>query len=148
MAGYKRGEKYTATLANKVTIQVVKSNIYGEKTDAIVTLANSGLLFADLNEDGGGEKVVTESRAWVKEHGPVPTGMCAFTSGGKLRSKYMIHAVGPVWSQSKGPEFNCALLATTIVSVLETAEQLACKSISLSILASGFPTNLYSETLY
>jgi len=34
---------------------------------------------------------------YVKTHGAIPTGQVALTGPGKLRCKYIIHAVGPVW---------------------------------------------------
>ena len=49
----------------------------------------------------GGDKLDKESWEWVKEHGPVETGTCGYTSGGKMKCKYVIHAVGPVWHGGK-----------------------------------------------
>lgn len=42
----------------------------------------------------GGSEIQRESNDIVKERGAIPTGSTAVTSAGKLRSKYVIHAVG------------------------------------------------------
>ena len=39
------------------------------------------------------------SDQWTNKHGNVPTGSAAWTLPGKMKNcKYIIHAVGPVWS--------------------------------------------------
>jgi O-acetyl-ADP-ribose deacetylase (regulator of RNase III) len=44
-------------------------------------------------------KVQELSDAWVKKHGIVETGSAAWTLPGKMKNcKFIIHAVGPVWS--------------------------------------------------
>ncbi len=45
----------------------------------------------------GGFLVQKESDEWIREHGTIDTGDVAVTSGGNLRCKYIIHAVGPIW---------------------------------------------------
>ena len=46
----------------------------------------------------GGKDIDKESKAYVKKHGPVLTGTCGHTGPGKLKCRYVIHAVGPMWS--------------------------------------------------
>ena len=44
------------------------------------------------------------------------------TSGGKMNCKYVIHAVGPVYS-SHSKQDNIKLLASCVANTLEMAEQ-------------------------
>jgi len=81
----------------------------------------------------------------VKTHGVVHTGHCAHTSGGSLNCKYVIHAVGPIWSTLRSVHTNVELLHQAVLNALKTAEQLKCQSIALPAVSSeiyGFPTPL------
>lgn len=49
----------------------------------------------------GGQVIQEESREWVRKHGPVPVGGVAVTSAGRLKAKYVIHAVGPAVESSR-----------------------------------------------
>ena len=86
----------------------MKTDITNESTTAITNAANSHLMHgggvAGAISRKGGPSIQKESSAYVKKYGPVPTGECAQTSAGKLLCKYVIHAVGPMWSNkiSKG----------------------------------------------
>jgi O-acetyl-ADP-ribose deacetylase (regulator of RNase III) len=42
----------------------------------------------------GGPAIQAESNAWVRQHGPVTHAHPAYTSGGNMPCKYVIHAVG------------------------------------------------------
>ena len=68
----------------------------------------------------GGPAIQDESNAWVRAHGPVSHSHPAWTSGGKLPAKYVIHAVGPVWGEG-GEE---AKLRRAVGSALARAEEL------------------------
>jgi len=66
---------------------------------------------------------------------PCPTGQARLTPGFLLPSKYVIHAVGPVWSGgTRGEE---ALLASAYRTSLELAESHNCQSIALPALSTG-----------
>ena len=47
----------------------------------------------------GGSQIERESDAIIKQRGgkPIPTGEVCLTSAGNLMSKFVIHAVGPIW---------------------------------------------------
>lgn len=72
--------------------------------------------------------------------GGCPTGEARITSGGNLKAKYVIHAVGPVYSGGKRGE--AALLASAYRNSLTLASQHGIKSLafpSLSTGAYGYP---------
>jgi O-acetyl-ADP-ribose deacetylase (regulator of RNase III) len=64
-----------------------------------------------------------------------PTGSAVITSGGKLDVKYVIHAVGPVWSGGRRGEE--ADLASAYRTSLELAAAHDCRSVALPALSSG-----------
>src|SRR5512139_1733154 len=80
---------------NNVMIKIMKGDITESSVDAIVNAANSHLRHgggvAGAISRKGGPVVQEESNAI----GYVPVGECAMTSGGELRARYVIHAVGP-----------------------------------------------------
>ena len=83
------------------TIQIVQGDITIENVDAIVNAANEhlqhggGVAWAISKK--GGPTIQKESDEWIRQHGLVPHSHPAWTSGGLLPAKYVIHAVGPVW---------------------------------------------------
>ena len=82
------------------TIQIAQGDITIEAVDAIVNAANEhlqhggGVAWAISKK--GGPAIQKESDDWIQQHGLVPHAHPAWTSGGLLPAKYMIHAVGPV----------------------------------------------------
>lgn len=118
-------------------LQLIRGDITIEQVDAIVNAANSGLAHyggvAGKISRAGGPVVQQESDVWVREHGPVPHDRPAYTSAGKLPSRYVIHAVGPVWGS--GDEDR--KLASAVTGALEVADQLKLSSIALPAISTG-----------
>ncbi len=125
------------TLSGGQILQIVSGDITAETSDAIVNAANEylqhggGVAGAILRR--GGATIQQESDAWVRKHGRVSHAHPAWTSGGKLPAKYVIHAVGPVWGE--GDEDG--KLADAIRGSLQTADQLGLSSISLPAISTG-----------
>jgi O-acetyl-ADP-ribose deacetylase (regulator of RNase III) len=119
------------------TIQIVQGDITAETTDAIVNAANEylqhGAGVAGAIVRRGGPVIQQESNEWVRKNGPVSHSRPAWTSGGKLAAKYVIHAVGPVWWS--GDED--AKLAAAVRGSLEVAETLKLSSISFPAISTG-----------
>jgi len=109
------------------TLQLVQGDLTAETTDAIVNAANSHI------QHGGGPAIQQQSDEWVRAHGTVTHERPAWTSGGRLPVKYVIHAVGPVWGDGNED----AKLASAIEGALATAEELGCESISMPALSTG-----------
>src|SRR6185503_18264920 len=89
------------TIPTGQTIQIVQGDITIEEVDAIVNAANEYLQHgggvARTISRQGGPTIQKESEAWIQEHGRVSHTQPAWTSGGRLPAKYVIHAVGPIW---------------------------------------------------
>ncbi len=124
-------------ISSETNLEILLGDITLEKVDAIVNAANSHLAHgggvAAAIARAGGSTIQMESDSWVKEHGPVSHNKPAFTSGGKLPCKYVIHAVGPVWGE--GDEDR--KLAESIVGSLDLAEHLKLFSISFPAISTG-----------
>lgn len=78
-------------------IEIVRTDITTLEVDAIVNAANSALSGGG-GVDGAihraaGPELVAVSRAL----GPIPAGEAVLTPGFRLHTRFVIHAVGPVW---------------------------------------------------
>lgn len=118
-------------------IQIVQGDITSEAVDAIVNAANEhlqhggGVAWAISKK--GGPAIQKESDAWIREHGPVSHAQPAWTSGGLLPAKYVIHAVGPVWGDGDEDK----KLTDTVTGALRLADELKCSSIALPAISTG-----------
>ncbi|MFB3924800.1 MAG: O-acetyl-ADP-ribose deacetylase [Syntrophales bacterium] len=120
---------------NGSIISIIEGDITHEETDAVVNAANSGLRGGG-GVDGaihraGGPAIMEECR----KIGSCPTGKAVITTGGNLKAKYVIHAVGPVYRDgSRGePE----LLKSAYLESLRIASQKGLKSLSFPAISTG-----------
>jgi len=120
-------------------IEIVTGDITDEEVDAIVNAANSHLAHgggvAAAIVRAGGYEIQRESDEYVRKHGPVPTGEAAVTGAGKLKARYVIHAVGPVWRG--GNEGEEKLLRKAVQSALMRAHELKLRSVSMPAISMG-----------
>lgn len=123
---------------NQTTLELVEGDITEMDTDAIVNAANERLAHgggvAGVISRKGGPAIQRESDAWVRQHGPVRTGTAAITSGGKLKARHVIHAVGPVYD---GTPRSADLLASAVRAALSMADEHGLKSIALPAISTG-----------
>jgi O-acetyl-ADP-ribose deacetylase len=120
------------------SLQIVQGDITTEEVDAIVNAANEQLAHgggvAWAISKKGGTAIQEESDEWIRQHGPVSHAHPAWTSGGHLPAKYVIHAVGPVWGETSDDDKN---LSDAITGSLQVADELKCKSISMPAISTG-----------
>ncbi|MCR4676943.1 MAG: O-acetyl-ADP-ribose deacetylase [Sphaerochaetaceae bacterium] len=115
-------------------IHIVRDSVVWQDTDAIVNAANSSLL------GGGGVDGAIHAAAGpllVKECatlGGCKTGEAKITKGYKLKAKYVIHTVGPVYS---GTDRDRTLLSSCYTNCLNLALENGCKSISFCCISTG-----------
>ena len=121
------------------SLQIVQGDITIEEVDAIVNAANEQLAHgggvAWAISKKGGPKIQAESDAWVRKHGQVSHAHPAWTSGGTLPAKYVIHAVGPVWINGRDDENQ--KLQAAVTGSLQVADELKCASISMPAISTG-----------
>ena len=125
---------------NSSTLELLEGDITVQDTEAIINAANSGL-HGGGGVDGaihraGGPEIMEECR----KIGGCPTGEARITSGGRLKAKYVIHAVGPIYSGGRRGE--AELLASAYRNSLKLASAHGIRSLafpSLSTGAYGYP---------
>ncbi len=120
---------------NKSKIVLVQGDITTESTQAIVNAANTRLMGGG-GVDGaihaaGGPAIMEECR----KIGGCPTGEAVITTGGRLKAKYVIHTVGPIYRGGTHGEEK--LLASAYRRSLEVASEKGIKTISFPSISTG-----------
>ena len=133
----------TETKIGKTILRLVIGDIAEQDTDAVVTAAhwrlNKGSGTDGSIHTKGGPKIYEECR----KIGGCPIGDAVITTGGNLKARHVIHAVGPVWRG--GDEEEAKLLASAYRRSLEVAVQNNLRSISFPSISTGafaYPVNL------
>src|SRR5580658_8193041 len=127
----------------KTRLRLVTGDIAEQDTDAVVTAAhwrlNKGTGTDGTIHSKGGPKVYEECR----KIGGCPIGDAVITTGGNLKARYVIHAVGPVWRG--GDEDEPKLLASAYRRILHVAVENNLRSISFPSISTGafaYPINV------
>jgi O-acetyl-ADP-ribose deacetylase (regulator of RNase III) len=134
------------TMIGNSIIRLTSADLTERDVDAIVNAANSRL------QHGGGVAgaIVRKGGRIIQEEsdaiGFVPVGGAAVTSGGKLRARHIIHAVGP--RMGEGDEDR--KLKSAIASVLKLAAEKGFASIAVPAISAGifgFPRDRCAKIL-
>ena len=116
--------------------QILHNDITNMETDAIVNAANSKLL-----EGGGvcGEIFSKAGRDELQKEctllAPCAVGHAVITKGYNLKSKYIIHAVGPIYKDGNSNEET--YLKSAYKNSLKLAKDYNLKSIAFPLISSG-----------
>ena len=134
------------TRINHTILRLVAADLTERDVDAIVNAANSHL------QHGGGVAgaIVRKGGQVIQDEsdriGYVPVGGAAITGAGRLKARFVIHAVGP--RMGEGDED--AKLRKAITSVLALATDKGLKSISVPAISAGifgFPKDRCAQIL-
>jgi O-acetyl-ADP-ribose deacetylase (regulator of RNase III) len=121
------------TTIHQTALTLVDGDITEQTTEAIVNPANSGLILgggvAGAIRRKGGPKIQEE----CDKIGGTPVGAAVITTGGNLKAKHVIHAVGP--QMGEGDEDRKLHDAT--VNSLKVADQNKLKSIAFPAISTG-----------
>jgi O-acetyl-ADP-ribose deacetylase (regulator of RNase III) len=128
-------------VVGKSRIILVQGDITKMDVDAVVNAANSTLMGGG-GVDGaihraGGPAILEECVALRAAKWPegLPTGEAVMTTGGKLKAKFVIHTVGPVWRDGRHGEPK--LLAEAYRNCLDLAASKGLKSIAFPAISTG-----------
>lgn len=116
-------------------IEFIVGDITEQDTEAIVNAANSRLAGGG-GVDGaihrcGGPEIMADLKAKYKN---CSTGSAVITTGGKLKTKFVIHAVGPVYSNGSD---DARLLASAYRSSLELCSKHQIKTVAFPSISTG-----------
>src|SRR5574342_950862 len=119
---------------DKSVLELVEGDITKQDTVAIVNAANERLLGGG-GVDGaihraGGPQILEE----CKKIGGCPTGEARITMGGRLKAKWVIHTVGPVYRDGKHGE--AELLANAHRNSLALAAQKGIKTVAFPSIST------------
>ena len=123
-------------------IEVIQGDITSIDVGAVVNAANSSLAGGG-GVDGAihraaGPALLEECMRIAQKRrpeSPCPTGDAVITGAGKLRAKYVIHTVGPVWHG--GSQGEPDLLASCYRKCLLLAEEAGVESVAFPNISTG-----------
>ena len=116
-------------------LRIIQAEITTLDVDAIVNAANVALMprggvCGAIHRAAGPE--LSEA---CREVGPCPTGEARLTPGFKLKARWVIHAVGPVWMN--GTQDEDRLLASCYRAALSLAERREFASMAFPAISTG-----------
>jgi O-acetyl-ADP-ribose deacetylase (regulator of RNase III) len=120
-------------------LAVVVGDITRIAADAIVNAANSALIGGG-GVDGaihraGGPAIMADLEARYGPGRHCPTGGAVVSDAGQLPARWVIHAVGPIWSG--GGHGEPELLASAYVTSLRLADELGARHVTFPAISTG-----------
>jgi O-acetyl-ADP-ribose deacetylase (regulator of RNase III) len=126
-------------IANDRAITLLTGDITLQDSDAIVNAANEQLApgggVCGAIHRAGGPAIWEECERIVQQRGPLPTGQAVATTAGKMKARYVIHTVGPVWHGGRGSE--AEKLASSYRESIRNADKLQLKSVAFPSISTG-----------
>jgi O-acetyl-ADP-ribose deacetylase len=116
-------------------LRIVRGDIVTLDVDAIVNAANSTLLGGGGVDGAIHHAAGPELLAACRKLGGCPTGQARITPGFKLKARWVIHAVGPIWKGGGAGEPE--LLASCYRESLRLAAAHAVEKIAFPAISTG-----------
>lgn len=121
-------------------IKIIKGDITKIPVDVIVNAANSSLLGGG-GVDGaihraGGAAILAACQQIRNKQGKCKTGEAVITTAGNLPAKFVIHTVGPVWTDND-PQEKDQLLSNCYRNALALAVENEATSIAFPNISTG-----------
>lgn len=126
-------------IINGARLSITQGDITRMSTSAIVNAANSSLMGGG-GVDGaihraGGPAILEECKKIVARQGQLPTGQALITTGGRMKTRYVIHTVGPIWRG--GDQQEASLLASAYRESLNVAAENNLTSVAFPSISTG-----------
>ncbi len=119
-----------------MAFQIIRNDITKVSADAIVNTANSKPKYVSGTDYAiymaAGAEELLKARQKI---GDIETGQAAATPAFALHANYIIHTVGPTWTDGKHGE--CEVLRSCYENSLRLAKDLGCQSIAFPLIATG-----------
>ena len=132
MRGNKKGLKMQRKIKNSI-LELVEGDITEMDTEAVVNAANANLILgggvAGAIRSKGGPEIQNE----CDKIGGAFVGGAVKTTGGNLKAKYVIHAVGPLMGEGNEDE----KLRNATLNSLKLVDKENIKSISFPAISTG-----------
>ena len=121
-----------------MNVTLVRGDITEQRVDAIVNAANSSL-FGGGGVDGaihkrGGKAILAECRKLRDSAYPdgLPAGDAVATTAGKLKARWVIHTVGPIYRRG-----DAETLRSCYTRSLEVAAELGARTVAFPLISAG-----------
>ncbi|GAB4537056.1 MAG: O-acetyl-ADP-ribose deacetylase [Anaerolineae bacterium] len=115
-------------------LELVEGDITQQDTEAIVNAANSSLLGGGGVDGAIHRAAGPELLAECRTLGGCPVGEARLTRGYRLKAKYVIHGVGPIYS---GSPRDAELLASVHRFALQLASEHGIASLAFPAISTG-----------
>ncbi|XP_062613012.1 uncharacterized protein LOC134274798 [Saccostrea cucullata] len=124
-----------------ITTKLYKGSITRAKVDAVVNAANTHLDncggVAEVISKAAGNELEKACRQKMSKRSRIDVAENVVTTGGNLPCRWVIHAVGPRWSDYRNKEEALEDLYRTVVNILHKACERKMESVVMPPISSG-----------
>ena len=126
---------------NGICTKIYQGSITRANVDAIVNAANEKLDncggVAEVISKAAGKEMEYECEGEIRKRSKIKVSENVLTKAGNLPCRWIIHAVGPRWSDYTDKEKALESLYQTVINILKTARDHTMKSVVMPPISSG-----------